>query len=223
MTWLELANDIGPKILVAIFCGGLVGLERELKQKHAGLKTNILICVGSALFSVLSVMIAESHKSVGVYADPARLSAQIVSGIGFLGGGAIIQSRGNVHGLTTAATIWLVAAIGVSIGFGYMGMATAISVVVVGVLVLTTQFEYRFMGRAQIVESEIVVSDDQGTIVRHIHEALDEHDLVLDDVRIHREEGRSVIRVRYHGLVRARKRFILDVWGHPAVREVREI
>jgi anti-sigma regulatory factor (Ser/Thr protein kinase) len=98
-----------------------------------------------------------------------------------------------------------------------------VSLTVVGVLILMTQVEYRFMGRAQVVESEIVVSEDQSNIVRHIHEALEENDLVLDDVRIHREEGRSAIRVRYHGLARARKRFILDVWGHPAVREVREI
>lgn len=219
----DLVSEVGPKILAAIFCGGLVGLERELKQKHAGLKTNILICVGSALFSVLSVYIADTQKALGVHADPARLAAQVVSGIGFLGGGAIIQSRGNIHGLTTAATIWLVAAIGVSIGFGHIGLAMAISAIVVGVLVGTTQFEVRFMGRGQIVESEIVATEEHGNIIRHVHEALDEHDLVLDDVRIHRESGKSVIRVRYHGLARARKKFILDIWGHPAVREVREI
>src|SRR3712207_3170052 len=106
----QLIHFFGPKVLVAIFCGGLIGLERELKGKPAGIKTNMLICLGATIYTCISVLISSSHSATGHYGDPARVAAQIVSGIGFLGGGSIIQSRGTIQGLTTAATIWVVAA-----------------------------------------------------------------------------------------------------------------
>ena len=97
--------------------GGAIGLEREINGKPAGLRTNILICVGSALLADLSIAIGfQNGTRVG---DPARLAAQVVSGIGFLGAGTIMQARGAVIGLTTAATLWVVAAIGLTVGAGH--------------------------------------------------------------------------------------------------------
>ena len=122
---------VGIQIVTALFLGGLVGLDREQKMKAAGLKTNILICIGACLYTTISIII--SKKSGGAV-DPNRVAAQIVSGIGFLGAGAIIQGRGNVIGLTTAATIWVVAAIGYTIGAGYPATATLFSVTVLVVL-----------------------------------------------------------------------------------------
>jgi uncharacterized membrane protein YhiD involved in acid resistance len=104
--------DLLGAVLLAVLCGGAVGLERELRGKAAGLRTNILICVGATLFTQLSMDIA------GPLGDPARIAAQIVSGIGFIGAGTILHSRGAVTGLTSAATIWVVAAIGVALGAG---------------------------------------------------------------------------------------------------------
>src|SRR5690554_1125523 len=108
--WLRV--DLLVRLLLAAILGGLVGLEREISGKPAGLRTNLLICVGAALLTELSLSIglltAERPN-----ADPARIAAQIVSGIGFLGAGTIIQARGSVVGLTTAATLWVVAAIGI--------------------------------------------------------------------------------------------------------------
>src|SRR5689334_5071130 len=109
-TFLELLQFFGPKVLFSVLCGGLIGLERELKNKPAGIKTNILMCLGATLYTSTSVLISSIHAASGHYGDPGRLAAQIVSGIGFLGGGTIIQARGTVLGLTTAATIWTVAA-----------------------------------------------------------------------------------------------------------------
>ena len=109
---------VTPVLLAALF-GGLIGTERQLSGKAAGLRTNMLICLGAALFTILS-------EKLGVAASTTRIAAQIVTGVGFLGAGAVIQDRGGVHGLTTAATIWLVAAIGMACGFGlYMLAATA--------------------------------------------------------------------------------------------------
>lgn len=110
---IDLLKFFLPKVLYATFCGGVVGLERELKQKVAGIKTNILICVGSTLFSATGCLLAASYHS-----DPGRVPAQIISGIGFLGAGAIFRSHGKIEGLTTASLIWIVAAIGVLIGTG---------------------------------------------------------------------------------------------------------
>ncbi|MCF8060355.1 MAG: MgtC/SapB family protein, partial [Bacteriovoracaceae bacterium] len=105
---------VGIQILSAIFFGGMVGYDREKKMKAAGLKTNILICLGATLYTVISLLHVRGFTGGPI--DPNRVGAQIVSGIGFLGAGAIIQGRGSVIGMTTAATIWVVAAIGYTIG-----------------------------------------------------------------------------------------------------------
>lgn len=97
------------KLLLAAFLGGIIGLERELHGKPAGLRTNMLIAMGSALFTTISMQMA-------VNADPTRIAAQVVTGIGFIGAGVILREHGNVVGLTTAATIFVVAAIGVAVG-----------------------------------------------------------------------------------------------------------
>jgi len=111
------------EVLTAIFCGLIVGQERERKEKPAGLRTMTLICLGSTIFTIISVALATSK-----YNDPARVAAQIVTGIGFLGAGVIMRDRGAVTGLTTAATIWVTAALGVMVGCGYCvpAMATAV-------------------------------------------------------------------------------------------------
>ncbi|WP_127717633.1 MgtC/SapB family protein [Halobacteriovorax sp. HLS] len=123
---------MGIQIVTALFLGGLVGLDRERKMKSAGIKTNILICLGACLYTSVSLL----NIPEGSMADPNRIAAQIVSGIGFLGAGAIIQSRGHVIGLTTAATIWVVAAIGLTIGSGYPFVAILFTVTILVVLKL---------------------------------------------------------------------------------------
>ena len=123
---LDLSSPSG-KLLVSLVLGTAVGLERELSDKPAGLKTNVLICLGSTLFTILSLEFTEPGQ------DPSRVAAQIVSGIGFLGAGAIMREGDQVTGLTTAAMIWLVAAIGMAVGMGFhtwaaMGTLAALSV-----------------------------------------------------------------------------------------------
>src|SRR3954463_14476633 len=151
----QLLHFFGPRILFSVLCGGLIGLERELKNKPAGIKTNILICLGASLYTSVSILISESHAGAGHYGDPARIAAQIVAGIGFLGGGTIIQARGTILGLTTAATIWVVAAIGICIGIGHAEIAVAGSVTIVGVLIVTNIFEDRVLGRSITFACEI--------------------------------------------------------------------
>ena len=129
--------DLFVKLAMAVLLGGGIGLEREISGKPAGLRTNILICVGAALFMHLSIVVGEVGYSPDghPYGDVTRIAAQIVTGVGFLGAGTIMQARGTIIGLTSAATIWVVAAIGSAIGAGYyveaLG-ATAMVMIVLG-------------------------------------------------------------------------------------------
>jgi putative Mg2+ transporter-C (MgtC) family protein len=118
------------KLLLAAFLGGIIGLERELRGKPAGLRTNMLIAMGSALFTTISLQMA-------VNADPTRIAAQVVTGIGFIGAGVILREHGAVIGLTTAATIFVVAAIGVAVGAGlWWPSVVAAAIVLVTLLAL---------------------------------------------------------------------------------------
>jgi putative Mg2+ transporter-C (MgtC) family protein len=112
------------RLSVAAALGGAIGLERELRERGAGLRTHLVVCVGSALFTLVSAYGFEDFfVATGTRIDPTRIAAQIVSGIGFLGAGAIIRQGLSVRGLTTAATLWLVAAIGMATGAGYYDAA----------------------------------------------------------------------------------------------------
>lgn len=124
--------ELAERLLLAAFLGALLGFEREVRQKSAGLRTNILIAVGSALFTVMSYELADGRG-----ADPTRIAAQIVTGVGFLGAGAIMRTDSGVQGLTTAATVWVNAAVGVAAGggeFRLASIATAITLIVLLVL-----------------------------------------------------------------------------------------
>ncbi len=224
LTWSfsQLLHFFGPKVFFAILCGGIIGLERELKNKSAGIKTNMLICLGSALYTSVSVLIAGSISGSGHFGDPARVAAQIVSGIGFLGGGAIIQSRGTVMGLTTAATIWVVAAIGVCIGIGHAEIALFCSLCVILVLVATTAFEDRVLGRSLHFSCEVVAQDPVGQVRLAINQALAQNDLILADFNISSRGKYSVMVVHYNGHRNDHKKFILDLWNTHGIREIKQ-
>jgi putative Mg2+ transporter-C (MgtC) family protein len=123
------------KLLLALLAGGLIGAEREFRDKSAGFRTMILICLGAALTTMLSHKLAPDS-------DPNRIAANIVTGIGFLGAGAILRDGLRITGLTTAATIWLAAAVGMAIGGGYWLLGIATTVAAVLVLVVFPIFEH---------------------------------------------------------------------------------
>lgn len=125
---------MGIKIVTGLILGSMVGYDREQKMKNAGIKTNVLICLGATLYTAVSML---GHvQGGGIEYDSARIPAQIVSGIGFLGAGAIMKDKGNIIGLTTAATIWVVASIGMTIGYGFPVIATIFTITILSVLKL---------------------------------------------------------------------------------------
>lgn len=137
LSLLQLLHFYLPKIVVATICGGVVGLEREYKHKVVGIKTNILICVGATLFTSTSLLI-NSMTSAG---DPGRMLAQLVSGIGFLGAGAIFKTHDKVVGLTTAAFIWVLGAVGAIVGAGGYSIAIILTAGLVFVTVALAMLE----------------------------------------------------------------------------------
>ncbi len=139
----DLRLDLLLRLFLGVVLGGAIGLERELQRKAAGLRTNILICVGAVLFTELSIAMSSASG------DPARIAAQIVTGVGFLGAGTIIQGRGIVTGLTTAATMWLVAAIGMAVGFGALLEATGATLLVLLVLSVLRPIERVIAARSR--------------------------------------------------------------------------
>jgi len=128
-------------IILATILGAVIGIERELSGKAAGLRTNVLICLGAAIFTIISKRMVDVTEG-----STTRIAAQIVTGVGFLGAGAVIQDRGGVHGLTTAATIWLVASIGMACGAGFYKLAVASTLIVIIVLLGLLQL-VRFLKR----------------------------------------------------------------------------
>src|SRR5690348_1931448 len=172
--WTSL--EIFLKLLMAMVCGGAIGFERELSRKAAGLRTNVLICIGAALY-----MIVSRHISGGApYTDPARLVAQVVAGIGFLGAGVILQSRGSVTGLTTAATIFVVGAIGISIGEGLFVIATFSTILIIVVLVLLRRLEDEVLRRKRLFHYTVKTKDPAEFLEQLLH-TLEQERLRLED------------------------------------------
>src|SRR4051812_49448416 len=125
------------RLVIAAALGGAVGFERELRDREAGIRTHLLVSLGSALFTIISAYGFHEFLTAGgviVRADPSRIAAQIVTGIGFLGAGAIIRDGMSVRGLTTAATLWVVAAVGMACGAGYYWPAVAVTVLTLAAL-----------------------------------------------------------------------------------------
>jgi putative Mg2+ transporter-C (MgtC) family protein len=137
---MDWTSDIIP-ILLATGCGVVIGIERQIMHKPAGLRTNVLICVGAAVFTIISRQMAGGQEPI------TRIAAQIVTGVGFLGAGAVIQDRGGIHGLTTAATIWLVASIGMACGARMYYLAITTTVLAILVLVGLGQVDKYLLSR----------------------------------------------------------------------------
>ncbi len=136
------------RLLLAVLLGGIIGAEREYRDKTAGFRTIIFICVGATLFTIFSIRLGGSN-------DPARVAANIVSGVGFLGAGAIMRDARRVTGLTTASTIWLAAALGMGVGAGHYMLAGAATLVVLIVLLLFPRIE-AWIGNSDTRTYEVV-------------------------------------------------------------------
>jgi putative Mg2+ transporter-C (MgtC) family protein len=163
------------RLLLAAILGGLIGLEREFKHRAAGLRTNMFICFGAAMFTLLSERLA------GVPADAARIAAQIVPGIGFIGAGSIIHTRGMTSGLTTAATIFVVASVGMAAGGGLYLTASFATVLVLGSLFFLGYAEQNFNVKLLLTSYEVTGASVE-EISQEVNRILETHHRMMQNV-----------------------------------------
>jgi len=168
INWTLLQNDLARLLLAAVL-GGLIGLDRELKRRPAGLKTNMFICFGAAMFTILS-----SELAGALAGDHTRIAAQIIPGIGFIGAGSILHARtGGVTGLTTAATIFVVASIGMACGGGFYGLAVFASILIFIALRSLGWMETRFSLKESVMKYIVLSEKPESEMVAELHSVLD--------------------------------------------------
>lgn len=184
--------DVIIKILVACVLSGLIGLERESINRPAGLRTHILVCVGSTLVMTMNSILVTTYAGT-VNIDPGRFGAAVLSGIGFLGAGTIIREGNNVSGLTTAASLWTVACLGLAIGSGHLALASFTTFVILVVLLGFAHFEKKVTLASRVRIFTIEIHNRPGQIgkigdITGRHECII-HNIVLDSV----SENTSII------------------------------
>jgi len=180
---LVLSSTI-PRLVLAAILGGIIGLERELRHKPAGLRTNMFICFGSAMFTVLSAQLAGSP------AEATRIASNIITGIGFIGAGAILHSSGSVTGLTTAATMFVVAGIGMAAGGGLYTTAVFGSVMILIALAVLGRLEVLFEVKTLAVTYE-VMGPGTDEILEELSRILQEENLDMQNVHSAKANGHS--------------------------------
>ena len=187
MRSLVLLSSSLTRLVLAAFLGGAIGLERELSRKPAGLRTNMFICFGAAMFTLLSSQLAGEFSG-----DHTRIAAQIIPGIGFIGAGSILHSRGSVTGLTTAATLFVVASIGMATGGGFYLEAIFATILILLALRMLGWFEQSFNLKPLSVTYE--ASGERGEeMIDEINRILESNHLIPDSIQLGGGDGVSIV------------------------------
>jgi putative Mg2+ transporter-C (MgtC) family protein len=182
--WHISHGEILIRMVIAVVLGGLVGMEREWHNHAAGFRTHILVCLGSATIMLLSIYgFSEFANETNVRTDPARLAAQVISGIGFLGAGAIMRNGSVISGLTTAASVWVVAAIGLCVGAGFLYAAFFATLIALISLFLLNKWEKHFMRHRRNLKVNIKTLDYPGVLGK-ICSKFGEHGIQIIDVQM---------------------------------------
>lgn len=201
------------QVVLATVLGGAIGMERELSGKPAGLRTNILICVGATLFTVLSLKLA------AIRGDPARVAAQILPGVGFIGAGTILHARGSVTGLTSAATIWVVAAIGMALGAGAYTEAVGTTLLVMLILAGLGYLE-DFVARRSTHSHLLIHAKPEVSALEELESLVRRSGLTVSRVESRRENVDLVVEFDLRGPKRLHDQAKLSILHHPLVRTV---
>ncbi|HKG06407.1 MAG TPA: MgtC/SapB family protein [Pedobacter sp.] len=185
-------------MMVSIICGGAIGFEREYKNKSAGFRTIILISLGSSIFTIVS-----QH---GVGTDD-RISANIITGIGFIGAGVIFKDKISVRGLTTAAVIWTAAAIGMTAGIGYHALALSLTLIVLGVLLMVTRVERLIAQMQKERLLSVTFRDPDFNQIKHLENTLSTKSLSLERVEIAKENNHLMVLFKVSG----KKKYLVEM------------
>lgn len=188
------------RIAIAVVAGGAIGYEREYKNRPAGFRTHILVCVGACVISLVQVTMNEEiiyrvllnpNLENVLRADYGRLSAQVISGVGFLGAGTIIHNKGSIKGLTTAATLWLVACLGIAIGYGYYFIGITGLIISVLVLISLKRIQIRLFYTSVHLQLEIILKNTSG-IMNEIDNYFNRKNIYIENLVISTEQDSSL-------------------------------
>ena len=216
--------EVVLRLALAAGLGAAIGLEREIREREAGLRTHLLVSLGSALFTIVSAYGFHAFLSSGqsvVRADPSRIAAQIVTGIGFLGAGAIIRQGLSVRGLTTAATLWVVAAIGLATGAGYYSAAIVTTVLVIVSLWPLRILAHRIFLRFRPDRERLLVDLEPGRSAAPVLEAVERVGGRVESLAIVGSDDRQSIALEVEFPVRGRAEATSVVGGLEGVRGIR--
>ena len=208
MSWQEIWNnylniapglgEIALRLACAMLVGALIGLEREFTHRPAGLRTHILVALGACVASIMGEMIFLHYTA---NADPARLSAQVITGVGFLGAGTIMKEGVNVKGLTTAASVWAVACLGIAAGFGYYALTILGMAFIFVTLTVVEALQHRFIHAGGSEESYVLETDDISEALNQLHAIAQAQNATILDLSARQTEGghRLSFRVVFSG------------------------
>jgi putative Mg2+ transporter-C (MgtC) family protein len=203
------------KLLLALALGGVIGLERELRDKAAGLRTLMFISAGAALFTIFSIRMAQlpGFTSPG---DPGRIAAQIVTGIGFLGAGVILREHGEIYGLTTASTIWLAAALGIGAGAGEYLFSTLAAVVILFTLLTFPRLE-SYLGKLTQTRVYLITTDAYAERYELLQAKFHNHNLRIHSSRHSRKDGQMECKFSVSGRPENHEALVKDLFEDSSV------
>ncbi len=213
MTMLEIVL----KLLLAIALGGIIGLEREASQKPAGLRTHILICVSATIMMILSgQVLAGKGAATG---DTLRIAAAVITGMGFIGAGTIIQSQGMVHGLTTAATLWTVAGVGLVVGAGYYLIAVISAALILITLILFQRIEETHLKKT-IFHYHLRIKDTPDILI-NLRKLIFHLGLKLAELNLKKERNVSIVTLAFSSSEEKERQFNQSLFDMGEIIEIR--
>lgn len=190
--------EVALRIVLAIIIGGVVGFNREYENRPAGFRTHVLVCLGATVAALIQVQlgyyvfneIAKTPNLSGVLSvDTGRVICQVISGVGFLGAGTIIRTKASVKGLTTAASIWAVACVGIAVGMGFYTISILSGIGIVIALVLLKRFEYRFINKLDVIKFKIEYTD-KAKVIKEINDTLEDDEIAIKNIEFISDEDR---------------------------------
>ena len=194
--------EVALRIVLAIVIGGVVCFNREYENRPAGFRTHVLVCLGATVAALIQVQlgyyvvneIAKTPNLSGVLSvDIGRVICQVISGVGFLGAGTIIRTKASVKGLTTAASIWAVACVGIAVGMGFYTISILSGIGIVIALVLLKRFEYRFINKLDVIKFKIEYTD-KAKVIKEINDTLEADEITIKNIEfINADDRRECI------------------------------
>ncbi|MBN2408210.1 MAG: MgtC/SapB family protein [Candidatus Aminicenantes bacterium] len=209
--------DVALKLLLAIALGGIIGLERETSQKPAGLRTHILICSSAAMLMILSRLMLAGPAYTG--GETLRVAAAAITGMGFIGAGAIIQSQGSVHGLTTAATLWTVSGLGLVVGAGYYIVAVLFSGLILAALILFRRVEETHLKKV-LYHYHLKIKDSPDILV-NLRKLIFHLGLKLAELNLKKERNVSVVSLSFSSSEEKERQFNQSLFDMGDILEIK--